>query len=178
MKLWRIVAPLLLLACVRSLAETPTLNLSATWNWPPRSYYDSPDRAGGTSLWRQLQYAGILTPIDERDGFRPYFPYGYYGHDLMWGYDYRVQLKMHDALYFPDVHTPAPFFLPGAAPLEPRDAQREDSWDLAIANFLTGLDTSAWTHNQTNAHPLKETRNAVAPDDNKAQKQGESGITR
>ena len=74
----------------------------------------------------------------------------------MWRYDYSVQLKPQDRFYFYDIPEVSFPVLPGAAPLEPRDSQQEDSWDAAITNFLSALDPSGWPHNQTNLLDAKK----------------------
>lgn len=122
-----------------------TVDLYAGWSWLPFGY----DYYGGhhhrhhhhhrhSSYWG-WPYAEMFMPLN-RFGVLPDEPYyGYFGAPYYWGFGSGVRIKLNErgGASLPD--TPLLPELPGSAPLEPRDPQREKAWSTDINAFLGTL---------------------------------------
>ncbi len=146
---------LMLTAPVLCAGDAPTVDLFAGWSWSPFPYYDYPYRSVGYPFWRPWPHAGVSVPLDGCDDTQTWFPYGYYGYEPFWGYEYGIRLKLNGTHDDPSLSAgllPPP---PGSAPLQPHDPLREKSWDRDIESFLSTLDPEGWKRAETNTPPQK-----------------------
>ena len=119
--------------------DTPTVDLFAGWSWSPFCYDRFP--YGYYPYPRgYAPYAGVGLPLD-RWG-RPGDPFGYTGYGPFWGYDYGVRIRLKEPRYAPALSEGLLSPLPGSAPTESRDPERERNWqrDLETLVGRRGMD--------------------------------------
>ena len=132
---------IILLAIAHSLcAEGDTaVDLYAGWSWMPFGYcYHSPYYYGGRyPYWHAWPYAGVAVPLV--GGGVP--PHGHTGYaPYCGGFEYGVRVRLNDPPAFPDPTDSLLPPLPGSAPLDVRDPQREAAWTREINSLLGSLD--------------------------------------
>jgi hypothetical protein len=117
--------------------DNTTVDLYAGWSWLPyRFYEDGPYRYGHFPYrWSwPLPLRTSKSPLGDS-------LYGYTGYSpAYWGFENGVRLRLRGAREFPAAIDPPPP-LPGSAPLELRDPQREAAWMREIADFLGALQS-------------------------------------
>jgi hypothetical protein len=161
MKQCAIALCLLLAAQTLRARDDTTVDLYAGWSWMPfGTGYNGPCRYGYPSYWRFLPYTSLVLPLrgSQAPMTRPF--YDYTGHALShWDCEHSVRVRLNDAREFPatsDLLLPSLPPLPGDAPLDLRDPQREEAWTREIDAFLGSLAAPDWpAPAATNAPPQK-----------------------
>jgi hypothetical protein len=129
--------------------EEPSVDLFAGWWVSPFRYGAYPY---GVFPWRCPDpVVGLGVPLYFRDGraHDPYFadwgcyPYG-------WGYGQRVRLRLVEPRYAPALSDELSLPLPGSAPTELRDPERERAWEREFLRILGDRDEAAWRPDATN----------------------------
>jgi hypothetical protein len=152
---------LLFFACLFAAAlalkgdDAPTLDVFAGWGWSPFRY-DRYPYGYGPYRNAYYPYTGLGLPLYRGDSFGA--PYGYYGDEPFWGYDYGVRIQLKDKRYAPALSEGLLQPLPGSAPTELRDPKRERLWQSDLET-LYGTRSGARQPSPTNAAPQLLTPN-------------------
>ena len=127
--------------------DAPTVDIVAGWSWWPFCYDRGPYGYGPYPRGYS-PYVGAGFPLDRWDRYVD--PFGYTGYAPFWGYEYGVRIRLNEPRYAPALSEGLLRPLPGSAPTELRDPDRERDW-LRDLETLFGRRGVGEPTSQTNA---------------------------
>ncbi|HRR33312.1 MAG TPA: hypothetical protein P5026_04385 [Kiritimatiellia bacterium] len=143
--------------------EEPSVDLYTGW-WVSPFRYDGAYPFGPFPWGYPGPVVGLDVPLSLRGGrYRdPYLADWGYPFGWEWGYGQRVRLRLREPRYAPLLSDEWAWPLPGSAPTELRDPERERAWEREFLNILDGQTLTSWYPDATNATPNAELRTSNA----------------